>query len=290
VGDGHHRRRRNTAPGAALAVALLTGATSVVAQQVDSSTRRVTGEPPHTILALGDVSTGNQQHDAISHALATVEALGLRAKLFNTVIRTDTQLVTRGAIAAATGTLTYYKNLDDFDAVLLFIEGNPPLTPQQKSDLLAFVQSGKGLVAIHSTVAAFDSWPAFRDLLGIHGYSPLLEESMDREVAISRSRFFPEPFRISERLVPVTLKKNARVLGSSHGVPAVWTISYGKGRVFVSQLGHNDESWDREDVQRMVLEAARWTIGDGAGARAVRTRTSTPAASVADRLPASSSH
>jgi type 1 glutamine amidotransferase len=264
VGDGYHRRRRNAAPLAALTAAALAGAASVGAQRVDSSTRRAAGEPPHTVLALGDVSTGSRQHDAVSHALSTVEALGLRAKLFNTVIRTETQLVTRGAIAAATGTLTYYKNLDDFDAVLLFIEGNPPLTPQQKSDLLAFVQSGKGLVAIHSTVAAFDSWPAFRDLLGIRGDRLVLEESVDGEVTSLRaSLFLPAPFRIRERLVPVTLKRDARVLATSHGVPAVWTIRYGNGRVFVSQLGHNDEIWDREDVQRMVLHAVRWAIGGG---------------------------
>jgi hypothetical protein len=64
-------------------------------------------------------------------------------------------LVTKGSIVAATGTLTYYKNLDDFDAVVLFIEGNPPLNSQQRSDLLEFVRSGKGLTAIHTTVAAF---------------------------------------------------------------------------------------------------------------------------------------
>jgi len=260
VVDGPYRRRRHAAPCAAL-TAILSCCAPVLAQRADSSTHRIVGEPSHVILALGDVSSSERQHDSISHALSTIEALGLRAGLFSTLIRTDTQLVTRGAIAAATGTLTYYKNLDDFDAVLLFVEGNPPLTPQQKSDLLAFVQSGKGLVAIHTSVAAFDSWPAFRDMLGIRGDGPLAEEGADRELATPPSRFFPTGLHLHDRLVPLTLKPGAHVLATSNGIPAVWTTRYGKGRVFVSQFGHNEETWDREDVQHMIFEAVRWAMG-----------------------------
>lgn len=207
---GYDRRRRYTAAIVALAATLVIGGTQAWAQRVDSSTRRTSGEPPHTILALGDVSTSEHQLDTISHALATIEELGLRAGLFNTLIRTDTQLVTKGAITAATGTLTYYRNLDDFDAVLLFVEGNPPLTIQQKSDLLTFVRSGKGLIAIDTTLTAFDTWPEFHQMLGT---------------------------------------------GKS-----VWTRRYGKGRVFVTRLGHGEQDWDREDFQRMILAGVRWAL------------------------------
>jgi hypothetical protein len=187
------------------------GTGSVCAQRIDSSTRRTSGEPPYTILALGDVSTSERQLDAISHALSTIEELGLCAGLFSTVIRTDTQLVTKGAIVAATGTLTYYKNLDDFDAVLMFVQGNPPLGAHQKADLLSFVRSGKGLIAIDTTLSAFDSWPEFHQMLGT---------------------------------------------GKS-----MWTRRYGRGRVFVTRLGHEEQEWDQEAFQRTILEGVRWAIG-----------------------------
>ena len=258
--DGTHRCRRHTAAVAALATVL-----PLCAQITDSSTRRRSGEPVHAILALGDVSTSDRQHDSVSHALATIEGLGLRAGLFSTMIRTDTQLVTKGAIAAATGTLTYFKNLDDFDTVVLFVEGNPPLTAQQRSDLLSFVRSGKGLVAIHTTVAAFDDWPEFRDMLGIRGGYPGPIEGPEEEVnSIGRSRFFPSPFRVRDRVVAVPIKSGVHVLAASRATPVVWTTSHGKGRVFVSQLGHDDRAWDRDDLQHMIFEAIRWAIGDPA--------------------------
>jgi type 1 glutamine amidotransferase len=242
---------------------LRSGTSFAFAQTPDSSIHRRAGDPPHTVLALGDVSTSAQQHDSVSHALSTIEALGLREGLFGTVIRTDTQLVTRGAIAAATGTLTYYKNLDDFDAVVLFVEGNPPLTLRQQADLIAFLQSGKGLVAIHTAVCAFHAWPEFRDILGIAGRGRLTEPSSDAEIEIAgTASLFPKPFHIRDRLVPLSLNKSARVLAASAGSPAVWTNRYGKGRVFVSQLGHYDAVWDRDDVQHMILEGVRWAIGN----------------------------
>src|SRR5580658_3445025 len=89
----------------------------------DTSTERVSGQPPKLILALVDVSTPGDQHDSVSHALVTIEDLGLRTGLFDTLIRTDTQLITKQAVSTLNGTLTFYKNLLDFDAVLLFIGG-----------------------------------------------------------------------------------------------------------------------------------------------------------------------
>ena len=124
----------------------------------DTSTQRVSGQPAKLILALGDVSTAGGQHDAVSHALVTIETLGLRAGLFDTLIRTDTQLVTKQAVSTLNGTLTFYRNLLDFDAVLLFTSGEPRLTAQQKADLLSFVRDdGKGLVAVHSAISSFVS-------------------------------------------------------------------------------------------------------------------------------------
>ena len=39
-----------------------------------------------------------------------------------------------------------------------------------------------------------------------------------------------------------------------------WIRNYGKGRVFYSSLGHTDESWNRPDVQKMWLEAVKWSM------------------------------
>ena len=234
--------------------------------QADTSTRRVTGQPPKLILALGDVSTSVDQHDSVSHALVTIEGLGLRAGLFDTLIRTDTQLVTKQAVSTPSGTLAFYRNLLDFDAVLLFTSGEPKLTAQQRADLLSFVRDdGKGLVVVHSALSSFRSWPAYAAMIGATGVEAA-GESQEQEVqvlahGVPSMRLFGPSFKVRDKFVRLGNPAHARVLArTSEGLPVIWTKTYGKGRVFVSQIGHDDAAWDRADVQAMYLEGIRWAM------------------------------
>jgi hypothetical protein len=59
---------------------------------------------------------------------------------------------------------------------------------------------------------------------------------------------------------------------SGDGTALIWTKTYGKGRVFVSQIGHEDAVWDRRDVQNLYLEAIRWAIGQTGAPGAVRKK------------------
>lgn len=196
-----------------------------------------------------------------------MEELGLQAGLYDTVIRTDPQLLTKGALAFATGTLTFYKNLGDFDAVLWLASGEPVLTPGQQQDVLAFVREGKGLVVIHSGLRSSPSWPAFAEMLGGR-LSEKQENVRDIDVAVRVHDFppmnlFGKSFRIQDSLSPIQLTgRDVRVLAESRGIPVAWTKSYGKGRIFASQLGHTDAAWDRRDFQHMIFEAIRWAIRD----------------------------
>ena len=40
-----------------------------------------------------------------------------------------------------------------------------------------------------------------------------------------------------------------------------WVRMYGKGRVFVSLLGHENQVYDRPDMQKMYMEAVKWVLG-----------------------------
>ena len=98
------------------------------------------------VLIVGDIHTGNQTaHDSVSHAMATLERLGRENGAYIAFLRTDTQLVTKGEIW---GTGDYAKgaskqsqghNLDFFDAVVFYTNGEMEMTPDQKRDLLKFV-------------------------------------------------------------------------------------------------------------------------------------------------------
>ena len=41
----------------------------------------------------------------------------------------------------------------------------------------------------------------------------------------------------------------------------IWARQYGKGRVLYNGLGHQQEVWDRPDIQKMWVEQVRWVMG-----------------------------
>src|SRR5579884_1189710 len=67
------------------------------------------------ILALGEEK--GYRHEAVPHALATIERLGRQNGLWDTYIRTDTEPLTKQKLEFNA------KNLNDFDAVVFFTGG-----------------------------------------------------------------------------------------------------------------------------------------------------------------------
>ena len=145
---------------------------AVVFVQAPHPAAQAPARPKKHVLAWADVRNG-YQHDAISHAVATLERLGYESGAYDTFIRTDSQLITKHPITFANGTGIatgadfLYRNLNYFDAIFFFGVREIDLAPQQRADLLSFVRDdGKGFVAAHSAATAFFSWPEFGDLLG----------------------------------------------------------------------------------------------------------------------------
>ena len=121
------------------------------------------------LLAVADVQSGFH-HDSISHALATVEQIGRKSDAYMTVIRTDSQLITKGQITGRDryeGRGVNARTLDYYDAIFMLPSGFGTMSDQQKADLVSFVRDeGKGLIVGHATGVAFTNWPEFGEMVG----------------------------------------------------------------------------------------------------------------------------
>jgi type 1 glutamine amidotransferase len=56
--------------------------------------------------------------------------------------------------------------LTQFDAVLMFTNGNLPLTPEQKKSLVDFVRNGKGMVGVHCATVTMYDYPEYGEVMG----------------------------------------------------------------------------------------------------------------------------
>ena len=234
-----------------------------------------TTPPRKHLLIIGEQK--GYRHEAVSHAMATIERLGRECGLFDTTIRTDTEALTKSKLEYNA------KNLTNFDAVLFYTGGNLEMTAAQKVDFLSFIRDdGKGFIGVHSATITFTNWPEYGQMIG--GYfdehpwgtfdAPIIVE----DPAFPSMSQFPREFtlrdeiyqiknysrddrRVLMRLDPSKLDlANNNVHRSDRDFAVAWAKTYGKGRVFYSTLGHVSENWDDPRIQQMYLEAIKWAM------------------------------
>ncbi len=247
------------------------------------------------LLIIADLSTGNQSaHMAVSHAVSVIEQIGRESGAYVAFIRTDTDWVTK---AETWGKNDYAKggpkqargkNLDYFDAVLFYTNGDTNLTAAQKQDLLDYVaKDGKGFIGIHTAAVTATNWPEYGEMLGgVFDNHPWM--ITDAKIIVERPGFpamkalktgmVLKDEHYQMKIAPYSRDKVdvlARIDTSSVNLaapmvhrtdgdfPVAWIKSYGAGRVFYSGLGHTDASWDDPRVRTMVLEAVKWAVNGG---------------------------
>src|SRR3569623_2078377 len=107
------------------------------------------------------------QHDSTSHALALIERLGYESGMWDTYIRTDSNIISYQPKMTTGQPASGGPSLANVDAIFYMGHREIQLDDQQKADLLKFVHDdGKGFVAAHVALTSMMSWPVFGELLG----------------------------------------------------------------------------------------------------------------------------
>jgi type 1 glutamine amidotransferase len=233
-------------------------------------------QPKRHLLVLGEEK--GYRHESVSHAMATIEHLGQETGFWDTVIRTDTEVLTKKKLEYNA------KNLNDFDAVLFFTAGELEMDSQQKTDLLSFVHDdGKGFIGVHAATITFTEWPEYGKMIG--GYfdehpwgtfdAPIVVEDPGfpgmqawppsfvlRDEIYQIRNFSRDGLRVLMRLDAGKLDlSNPKVHRADRDFAVTWAKMYGKGRVYYTGLGHVKENWDNPQFQKMLTEAIQWAMG-----------------------------
>jgi type 1 glutamine amidotransferase len=218
------------------------------------------------------------RHEAVSHAMATIERLGTECGLWETTLRTDTEVLTKKKLEYNA------KNLNDFDAVLFYTGGDLEMDAQQKVDFISFIHDdGKGFIGVHSAAITFVDWPEYGDMIG--GYydehpwltfdAPIIVEDPSfpgmqqwprsfvlRDEIYQMRNYSRSKVRVLMRLDVSKLDmKNKNVHRTDGDFAVTWAKMYGKGRVYYTTLGHVEQNWDKPEFQQMITEAIAWAMG-----------------------------
>jgi type 1 glutamine amidotransferase len=228
------------------------------------------------ILVIGEEK--GYRHESVSHAMATIEKLGIETGLWEATLRTDAEALTKKKLEYNA------KNLNDFDAVIFFTGGELEMDAQQKSDFLSFVHDdGKGFIGIHSAAITFANWPEYGEMIGGF-YDEHPWGTFDAPIVVEDPQFpgmqqWPKSFVLRDEiyqmkdysrdklrvLMRLDASKvdllNKNVHRSDGDFAVTWAKTYGKGRVYYTTLGHVKDNWDKPEFQKMLTDAIQWTTG-----------------------------
>ena len=201
--------------------------------------------------------------------------------MWDTFIRTDSNIISKAPKKTDGSDASGGPNLNNVDAIFFMGHRDVPLDAAQKEELLSFVREGKGFVAAHVALTAFESWPEFGELIGArfdqhpisgprHDRQRESRTSPRRSTSRRRSRSTTSSISrrsISREKIDVVLRLDLTNVPSSPALrlngdyPLAWAKTYGKGRVFYGSFAHASADWDIRDVQQMYFEAMRWALG-----------------------------
>lgn len=148
-----------------------------------------------------------------------------------------------------------------------------------REGLRRFVAGGGGLVSVHFACGAWHGeWPEFQNILGRvwHGSGPgkaqhdpygrFLVEMADRAHPITRGL---EDFETTDELytcltgdAPIHLLAHAKSKVDQRYHPQAFTHAYGKGRVFLTTLGHDVQAYTNAPaVGEWLRRGCAWAAG-----------------------------
>ena len=234
------------------------------------------------VLAWADTRNGIAQHDSVSHALATIERLGYESGLWDTYIRTDSNIASYHPLMTTGQAASGGPSFNNVDAIFFMGHREVAIDDQQKKDLLKFVHDdGKGFVAAHVALTALMAWPEFGEMLGgqfqDHPYGSIAGSVINEDPNFPATRHLPALFDLTDefyqpknfsreksrvllRLDTSKLPPNQNLLNKNGDFPLAWAKMYGQGRVFFGSFAHDAKTWDNPDVYHMYFEAIKWAL------------------------------
>jgi type 1 glutamine amidotransferase len=227
------------------------------------------------VLVIGEEK--GYRHEAVTHAMVTIARLGRETGLWDTVLRTDTEALTKKKLEYNA------KNLNDFDAIVFYTGGTLEMDEEQKASLLAFVHDeGRGFVGLHSAAITFTKWPEYGEMLGgwfdEHPWNTFAAPIVVEDPAFPGMGAWPRAFTLTDEIYQFKAfsRANTRVLmrldagkldlssprvhRADRDFAVAWAKMYGQGRVFYTTLGHVEANWDKPEMQTLITEAIKWTL------------------------------
>jgi hypothetical protein len=170
------------------------------------------------------------------------------------------------------------EKLKDLDAVMFYTTGGLPISPEHFEAFEAWLKSGKAMIGAHSATDTFGGFKPYYSLINgtFDGHPWGSGETVavaNHEPSHPAVKMLGESFLIKDEIYQYRNYDPAavRVLYSldmpkcktkaPYHVPVCWVREHGKGRLFYTNLGHNEGTWKNPLIRTHLLAGIRWALG-----------------------------
>ena len=225
--------------------------------------------------------TGGFRHGSIPVGVETMKRLGEKTGLFHVTHSEDPASFEADSLAK-------------YDAVFMlnttgeaFAAGDQAVEERRKGNLLAFVNSGKGLIGVHSATDTYKDWKEYNEMMGgaFVGHpwgsgETVRVQNLDPKHPVNASfkgegltlqdeiyKFRADTASPAGRHMLLALDANGTDLAKDKDdprklYPIAWIDTWGQGRVFYCSLGHNDEIYMNPVVVEHYLAGIQYALGE----------------------------
>ncbi|MBR91055.1 MAG: glycosyl hydrolase [Verrucomicrobiales bacterium] len=210
----------------------------------------------------GPVNRGGKETCQVERVLAEI---GKKSGIFTTVNSQD-------AIKSITR-----ENLKQFDGLFFYTTGMLLPAGDPRDALMEFIKSGKGFVGAHSAADTFKQYDGYVRMIngsfaghpwnagstnGFLNHEPshptvamLGRDFIWKDEIYQYNNFDPDAVRV---LFSLNMAKSKPQM--PYHVPVCWVRSFGKCRVFFTNLGHNGSTWENETFHKHLIEGFKWSL------------------------------
>ncbi|MCC7338931.1 MAG: ThuA domain-containing protein [Pirellulaceae bacterium] len=246
---------------------------AAIAEAVPQSSTAV---PKKARRALCFCRCGGFVHSSISSCNAALEALGSGTKAFSVDVTDDYSVFTP-------------ENLQQFDCIILNNTTNMEFPEaSQLNAFMDFVIDGKGLVGIHAASDNFGRHPEARAMIGgefgghpwgaggtwafkLNEPNHALNQAFDGKGFWHKDEIYQynpatyvgtDVLRVLVSLDMGQAKVAERIDDGPREVPVSWVRRAGEGRVFYTNFGHNESTYENPTILQHLLDGIQYAMGD----------------------------
>lgn len=202
--------------------------------------------------------------DALAPSEVSVTEVGRDSGLFDVECTQDASVITP-------------EKLKGVDLVFFYTTGALPITPENFTAFLEWLREGKAFVGTHSATDTFGGFKPYYELIngtfdghpwGAGETVTVANHEPDHVVAkmwgpefqikdeiYQYKNYDPKAVRVIYSLNMAKCKTKAPYL-----VPLCWVREVGKGRLFYTNLGHNEGTWQNPKFKEHLLAGIRWAL------------------------------